>query len=74
MLENNDVNLYAMSFERFSMWTVNSLKKFLHIYEKSTEGGIDDLVARYKFLLYDLFLFLFKYLTASLKTCIIYKS
>ena len=60
MLENNDVNLHTMSFERFSMWTVNSLKKFLHICEKSTEGSIDDLVERYKFLLYDLFLFLFK--------------
>ena len=46
MDENKHVNLDTMSFERFSMWTVNSLKKYLHIRGKSTEGGIDDLTAR----------------------------
>ena len=46
MDENKDVNLNTMSFGRFSMWTVNSLKKYLHIHKKSTEGGIDDLAAR----------------------------
>ena len=46
MDENKDVNLDAMSFERFSMRTANSLKKYLPIHGKSTEGGIDDLAAR----------------------------
>ena len=46
MDENKDVNLDAMSFESFSMWTVNYLKKCLHLCGKSTEGGINDLAAR----------------------------
>ena len=37
MDENKDVNLDTMSFERLSMWTVNSLKKYLHIREDLTE-------------------------------------
>ena len=40
MDENKDVNLDTMSFERFSMWTVNSLKKYLRICLKSTEWGV----------------------------------
>ena len=46
MDENKGVNLDTMSFWRFSIWTINLLKKYLHICEKSTEMGIDDLVAR----------------------------
>ena len=46
MDKNKDVNLDTMSFEHFSMWTVNSLKKHLHIRGKSLERGIDDLAAR----------------------------
>ena len=46
MDENKHLNLDTMSFERFSMWTVNSLKKYPHIRGKLTEGGIDDLAAR----------------------------
>ena len=40
-------NLSEMSFERFKMWTTNSLKSFLHVRHKSIEGSLDDLAARY---------------------------
>ena len=52
-----DVNLDTMSFhgvitprlfERFSIWTVNYLKKYLYIRGKSTERSINDLAARQK--------------------------
>ena len=46
MDKNKHVNLDTMSFEHFSMWTVNSFKKYHHIRGKLTEGGIDDLAAR----------------------------
>ena len=46
MDQNKDVNLDTMSFERFWMWAVSSLKKYLHIRGKSTEWGIDDLATR----------------------------
>ena len=46
MDENKHVNLDAMSFERFSMWTVKSLKKYLYIGGKSTERGFVDLAPR----------------------------
>ena len=46
MDESKDVNLDTMSFERFSVWTANSLRKYLPIHGKSTEGGINDLAAR----------------------------
>ena len=34
MDENKDVNLNTMSFERFSMWAVYYLKKYLHNRQK----------------------------------------
>ena len=52
-----DVNLDTMSFhgvitprpfERFSIWTVNYLKKYLYIRGKLTERSINDLAARQK--------------------------
>ena len=46
MDENKDVNLDTIFFERFSIWTVNSLIKYLHIRGKSREVSIDDLAAR----------------------------
>ena len=41
-----NVNLDTMSFKHLLMWTVNSLKKHLHIRGKLTEEGINDLAAR----------------------------
>ena len=46
MNENKHVNLDTMPFKHLLMWTVNSLKKHLHICGKLTEGDINDLVAR----------------------------
>ena len=40
-------DLSDMTFERFTMWTVNSLKSYLHVRHKSIEGSFDDLAARY---------------------------
>ena len=47
MDENKDIYIYidTMSFERFLMRTVNSLKKYLHISGKLTKGGFDDFAA-----------------------------
>ena len=45
MDENKDINLDTMSFERFLMRTVNSLKKYLHISGNLKKGGFDDFAA-----------------------------
>ena len=37
----------AMTLDQFRLWNINALKAYLHIRGKNTDGGLEELAARY---------------------------
>ena len=37
----------ATTLDQSPLWNVNALKAYLHVREKNTDGGLEELAARY---------------------------